>query len=456
MAVAIPIPYRTPYYEVYLDIGKGKAKWLDITSYVNTLRLSRSMEKTDSLTLIGFDRIENLTLLDNKYFTKGAKIYYRYGYINWRMSSLRVAQITELEPVFGSLPTWKLTADDLGVPMKRICSNTIYYSKTSSEIAEIIGNKYGLKLFIEKTTLKRPVVATGNRTDFQILKWLASTEGDWQAYVTGDEMYFYRKKNGTKSVTTFAYGDYEVFTVTINFIADVSADADEGAAAGLDVETGKVYAGLDKEKAKNEKALGDEYFRLFDVNTGQFAGVEVQKAVKQLNEANGKATELIKKYAESKASTADAADYSESINKLFTDKLNGKISSDAYPTPELVLKKAKGKKEKAKKNILNCIIDAQLNPLLGLDDIVTVTNIQKKYSGNWWVWEIEDEIQSNSVATSRIVAGRNHFVKKEVSTSNETDKNKTTPDPEGTSKKTVPLFPQTPNGKAPKLELKKQ
>jgi phage protein D len=409
------------------------------------------MERTDSLTLIGFDRIESLSLLDNKYFTKGSLIYYRYGYINWRMSSLRVAQITELEPVFGSLPTWRLTADDLGVPMKRICSNTIYYDKTASEIAEIIGNKYGFKLFIEKTTLKRSVVATANRTDFQILKWLAATEGAWQAYITGDELYFYRKKLGTKSVTTFAYGDYEVFTTTIEFVADVSADADEGAAIALDVETGKVYSGLDSNKDATEKALGDEYIRLYDPVSGKFAGLEVQKVIKKLEESSGKMDTLISRYSNSSASTADAIDYASSITGEFAKEFAGKISADAYPKPELVMKRAKGKKEKSKKTILNCVVEAQLNPIITLDDIVTVTGIQKKYSGNWWVWEITDEIQGNSVATTTIKCGRDHYVAKEKATDGETDKNKNPASAEETSKKTVPLLLQNPDGKAPPL-----
>jgi len=114
---------------------------------------------------------------------------------------------------------------------------------------------------------------------------------------------------------------------------------------------------------------------------------------------------------------------------------------------EWILKKAKNKKDKDKKKILTAMLAAHLNPLLALDDIVTVDNVQKRYAGNWWIWEIEDTIGSDGGITE-ITMGRNHFTKKE----DPTDKNPTVntskgPAQEQTSTKTVENIFQQKDGK---------
>jgi len=464
MAVAIPIPYRNPYYEVLMDIGGGKKTALDITKYVTSLAICRSMKKTDSLTVMATDNIESLSLIGSNRLIAGTKIFYRYGYVSWRMSSWRVARITEVEPTFGLVPTIKIECSDFGVPMKKISSNKIYYNMTSSQICSEICAKYGLKTFIEPTTKKYDAIAVGHRTDFQFIKYLASREsGNMQAYLTGDEFYYYSKKNGTKSVTTFAYGDYEVFRFAVSYnTRPVAADADEANSLGIDPLTGEIKKSTSKGTNVGEKKLAANTEFIFDAKTGKYvyysdgarkekklsvdyvAAKEVAANTKTLENkfqsAQGKIDKELEKFLKGENTTETMTAFLERTSKIGQEELaTAPTSYEPSGDVDWVLKKAGAKKDKNKNKILTGKLEAHLNPLLELDDIVTIDNVTKRYSGNWWIWEINDTIDSNG-GISNVELGRNHYDgKKEGSIEDKESNLKAGPTSETTAKKEIPI-----------------
>lgn len=135
-------------------------------------------------------------LLLSDWFRKQQEIRLYMGYVNpasWSKSELKhlfTGQVDGVRPSFDRRMTVKLIGRDYSAPMIDTEYSVAYQSQTSSQIAQLMANKYGLIPVITPTTAIADKELMANKKEWEVLQALADLEG-YVCYVTKDkELYF--------------------------------------------------------------------------------------------------------------------------------------------------------------------------------------------------------------------------------------------------------------------------
>ena len=196
---------RTPFYRLYLDEKHSR----DISEYVDTLSFEDCMSE-DSMVEFKVNANRALELLDNDKVNTGTKLYFQFGFLGEIPSKVHTAIIKDIDTRYGQQGVAvTIRALDRGTDIKRTSSPKIWKNIRSSDIARQIAKKYNLIPVVDSTTKVWDSISQGNRSDMEFLQYVANRElnGNYVAYIRGDELYFVTRGLNKTSSVTFRWGD---------------------------------------------------------------------------------------------------------------------------------------------------------------------------------------------------------------------------------------------------------
>ena len=147
--------------------------------------------------------------MDSDFVKAGTILTFQFGKYGGEVSPLRKARVSEAKKKYAQTRSIVVTALDLGQLMKKDQKQAVWVNKTASEIATEIAQNYGLDTdYIEPTTKHYPHMPQGNRTDWEMLKYLAQMEqdGSYHVYVKDNTLHFGKLDLGQPPINTFVYG----------------------------------------------------------------------------------------------------------------------------------------------------------------------------------------------------------------------------------------------------------
>ncbi len=321
---------------------------VDITNMVESLRYARSTKKDNQLEInIKQDFFWNS--VDSDDLIIGGTLRFRYGYKE-RMGKVRLVEIVDLIPEFSERIKLKIIARDKGHTMKKDASNSIYSKKTASQIAIDIAKKHSLKPKVDVTTRIYDDMPQGNRTDYELLRYLATQEDGFQFFVQDDKLFFVKRKYDKKPLVTYTYGDGILMSLKVKARESQQDIASNDVTyVGIDPMTGNpISATSDGKKDANlgKKGIGLYDFKGDSVGTGY----DTSGANKTLPDAGG-----------------NAADMQNKANAL---------------------------QQQAAMDVIIANFEVIGEPTLEIDELITMSNVGKRYGGNWYITDITDEIQA--------------------------------------------------------------
>jgi phage protein D len=338
-----------PFYKVVVE-DSG----LDISSVITTFGYSRDVDK-DNILDLGFE-FEDVSKVDADYITEGTILIFKYGILGQGISKKRRVKIKTVIPSFSNRITVKVTCHDAGTNIKRTSSKKIYKNKTSSEIAEIIADEAKLEKNIDKTTKVWKDMPQGNRSEFELLGYLADREkgGKFIFYVDDDTLNFVERDLSKNSISTYYYKDGNSGILSFK---PAFKEAEAGAAAaGVTVSDEEVSV---NNANSVESSLGDT--RLSVDADGVKLGV-----------TGSGSTNIVKKGKELVTPVED---------KEEAENLAQKTKNEA------TLKSITG------------TLTMEMDALLELDEIITIKGVGAKFSGNYYVASIKDKVGGTAIST---------------------------------------------------------
>lgn len=376
---------KAPYYKISVaDSGR------DLTDFVTSLKLSRSTEKDDMLTLVLKD--VDPFLPDDDDFVEGKRLNYIFGLIGTDISRKGSAKISNIKTSYASLVTLTIDLLDQGQQMKRNSSNKVW-NTTLGDLASEIAGKHELTAEVASaaSSIKLDNTPQAGLSDFQFLKMKVESTGDFMMYVKDDKLVIAAIDDEVKkeSRVTFSYGNDQrilSFTPTQNS-TDKEGASDEVVVTSVDPKTKKtVVAKADATEGASTGKEGVVYSANGERLTPNTEAVEAES----VPEETGK--------------QIPSADVEKSQNKS----------------------KAKGaQKGKALSNLTaDLVIDGY--PALDAGDVISIKGVANKYAGNWYVVEVIDNIGGAYKTTLKLNKNGTNKSVQETSTATDSDVNNTT------------------------------
>lgn len=172
-----------------VEVAGVDVRWHDMVdiTFENTLYLA-----ADS-----FEATFRNDLFLSDWFRKQQEVKIYLGYVKypyaWSKAELDhvfTGRIDGVKPNFGSTMIVKLPGRDYSAPMIDTEYSVAYAERTSSQIATMMAEKYGLTPLVEGTTVIVDKELVANKKEWEVLQALADLEG-FVCYVTKDkELYF--------------------------------------------------------------------------------------------------------------------------------------------------------------------------------------------------------------------------------------------------------------------------
>lgn len=367
---------KSPFYRVYLD----PIAQIEITDNVEGFRYEDCIGKDNLIELKAFDN-NALELLNNKALIKGKIVLAHFGYIGGAISPVHRCRITDIDTKYADRVTLTIKALDLGTTMKKSTSLKIWKGKKSSDIAEEIAKKYGLEIVVDKTTKVWDNLPQGHRTDFEFLAYLATKEkdGNYVFFVRNEKLNFVRKGLDKKALFTYTYGEKD--TELIEFYAKERESTEDAGAintnlAHMDPKT-KTVTGTSANNANEKNALDlAEYKHVYDEN-GNEVSVQNVKTGQFMAAIPAVADKVYKKVSDIGRTLVHPA------------------SSSAEAT-DMANHHHKGKKEL----VNEAVWEMRGNPLIYIDELLTMKGVHKRHEGNWYVHKATHNIDSGGYKTT--------------------------------------------------------
>lgn len=394
-----------PFIKVY--IGDPTNVELELTNYIESFSFEESLERDNTMELKLSDDYK-LQLVEHPAMVRGKLISFQFGFIGGLVSEIFQLHLAQIKVKYGTRINITITAADKGLAIKKVKSNVVYDNITASDIAVKIAGKYNLLCTVSETTELYHGLVQGNRNDFMFLKILAEEqEDDYITYITNNTLFFIKRGLDNPSKILLDIGDNSNildFEPTWNEVAADGA-ANSTVAVGVDPSQKKVVEHV-APNDDNESNLDSQSGALFNAG-GNY--------LKTLDVAGNKTLQTEVKQ--------DA----------------GAIVTGATSTLE-AKKKSKGRKKKAKMQVLIATLTMVGNPILRADNIITIGTVAREHSGNWYIASIRHEI-SNSSYISNLHLSKNAVKRKDAGNPVEKGKvNSTVGGNEVNNSKALPQF----------------
>ena len=354
---------KSPFYKIQLDKGSR-----DVTEIISSIDYEDCTDEDDLITL----KVQGapISVIDEDWFNIGATFTFIYGFIGGTQSAKRKGQISTIDFDYDS--SWvniTVKARDLGAVSKKLTSTYVYKDKTASEIAIDIANKLGLTADVQTTQTKYANYPMAGKTYSQILKELCISEGTkssdakgvWQYYVRGDILTFKQRDLSAKSERLFEYknGDGIIKDVSVTYEDSNDGGSTSVSSAGVDIATGKPFKSEAKAADNKEAATGGGRLD-FDVNANLLAKKQSPTAEKDSGKVMNAPT----------------------LNKADADLKTGAMQ-----------------KSKAAQ-IMKLSFSLELDPTISSGQIITVSGMAQKHSGNWIINKTIHTVSSGGGATA--------------------------------------------------------
>lgn len=367
-----------PFFEVHTSDD------IVITDYITSFSFTDTIKGESTLTLTFKDK--DIEFTENEFLKIGQEINFVFGYKNGNRSAIRKAVVTEAPVVFDNTIDVTLKARDKGVFLKKNNAQTVYQSKTASQIASAIAAKFGMAEEIEESTINYPTYAQGNKSDMELLRELAK-KNDFNFFVRDSTLFFKKNLLKEKSVRTLTYKDpndiVSRFSPTVSYTNQSNA-AKSVTVQGINPETNETY---------------QETVKIEDVQDDIKAGK---------NEVS---------YGFDGSKTVNSPPTSPPTQSSKQQDVQGEIITTGQPNKEEAVKEATKKLKSAQLSNIEADLDLSiLEPLLMAGDVITMAGVGKIYNGNYLISEITHAISVGS-ARSNAKMKRNATNKSVVKTS---------------------------------------
>lgn len=410
---------KTPIVKVFIkDSGR------DISDFVESVRFEQALE-VDNFAEFDLRAGNGYSVVDDDDIVSGTILRFQFGYLGQEMSPLHEIRITDIDTDYGQRVKFKVKCLDLGNVMRKVSEQTIWKQLTSSQIAEQIASKYGLTPQIQATTYVWAVLPQGNRDDFELLTYLASKEsnGDFVFHIQNNLLIFEKKDFDKASTVKYTYG-----TNIISFKPKLREAKQSGAANNVNVLS---VDALTKQKINvsntdTSTLLGDNSMKLIMGDTPTKTDKDLPKTTNKGTAYDWDGNPIKKGASDNTPVTAKKTVFSG--------------SADRNEMQNLANSTFKRNNEK----ILEATLNIEGNPLLKLSDIITISNVALRHSGNWKIEKISHSIGSSAYTTT-VTLSKNGTTKAankdEVTTpTTGTTVNKTEGKGTGDTKKTVKYY----------------
>ncbi len=274
----------SPFYRVTLA---GK---IDLTLYCTGIEYDESTEKDDMLTI----HLNNVpySLYDNAAFDEDGLVTVQWGWIGGG-SIKKEVKIKNIEPSFDEGLTCEVKCLDAGRGMKKAEVSKVFQKVTTNQIAQQIAERNGLKFTpAAKLTKVWDNMPQGNRTDFDMLKYLVSQEegGDWMAVIKGNQLVIKQRDVSQPSTTTFTFGDGTGRCLSFKpqiKETDQKGDSVETQAQGFDMQAKEVVEGNANSSTKQTVLTNAKTYK-YDAN-GNEIGTPIATGQKDMSAGTTKA-----------------------------------------------------------------------------------------------------------------------------------------------------------------------
>lgn len=188
-----------------IEVDGVDIKWNDF--------INLSVENTVYLAADSFDCTLNNNLMLSDWLRKNQEVKIYIGYVkdihSWDKSQLKhifTGKIDGVKPSFDSSKTVQIIGRDYSAAMIDTEYSVSYNNVTSSDVANILAKKYGLKPIITSTENKVERDMWVDKKEWEVLQGLADEDG-FVCYVTKDkELYFgERNTNDNNIIDTLTY-----------------------------------------------------------------------------------------------------------------------------------------------------------------------------------------------------------------------------------------------------------
>lgn len=356
---------KSPYKKILI-----KSNNRDISDLVKTFRYEQTVDKDNVLTLT----IPNATIemIDDDDLQEGKIVIFQFGYIQLKDSKRYEGRISNINPTFAETITLTINITDFGPLLKKDEVDKVWQNKTISEIAEEIAEKHGLEADVEKTTKKYETMPQGGKTDFEFLKYLTSFQSDipFQFYLEGQTLRFKKRNLKKQSIVTHTWnngrGKVKRFSPS-SMETKKEGGSKETEAVGIDPLTGEdISKKANANTVKNDEKL-DDYVIHYNTNSEEVykSSSAYQKKQKD-NEQNGTGKKIL----------SSSGDNEETENLANKAKKDSELNDN---TAELLI---------------------EGDPAVEADEIITMSGVGEKYSGNWYIHTVTHEIGDNGYETT--------------------------------------------------------
>ena len=344
----------TPFYIVQTASGK------DLTGYITRFAYEDCTEK-DDLVKLSMEGV-SVSQVDDADMQPGKEIVFRFGYFQGLQSFSRRAVISDIDVSFGKTISLSLTATDAGQALKKTESGKIWKKQSSSQIADAIAAQYGLQKKIEATEKIHESIPQGNRTDFELLKYLTTLEPNFIFYIKEKTLVFKKRDLDAKPGLSLFYNRPGQVLSTNDLISFKPSNKDSkktGASNNVAV------VAFDPTKKKEETAKADAKTTSADTQLGK-GNIRYNENAKIVQDENRTGKKL--------ALPAGKDDKNKTI--------------------------AENKKKTASLKDLTATCQLQGNPALIADTLVTIQGVGKIYGGNYYITKVSHTIDSSGYLTS--------------------------------------------------------
>lgn len=336
----------------------------DITERIQSFEYDTSVEK-DNILKLKIKPEFSLLSNDDDDIIAGNRIDFFWGWVNGKLSNKKTAIIKDLDPTFSvNEVSLTITAYDKGNSSKKNPSQTIWKNKKLSDIVKDIADRNGLSYRVKETSKVYTSLSQANRNDFEFLQDITRNEEPWNwvLFLDGEEIVLDQRDLSKNSEYLFEWGTPE--SKIIQFKPSYKESSKDASSVNIVTTTFNPETLQEEEKKAEttEKPLG-KY--TYDVNakdlgynkqsngTIKRSVIDVLKPVQSFLSNNAPKETEVKEFN---------SDHSHVLNNNKSNSLNNN-----------------------NRKTLTGSLDTIGDPLFTFGIIVTINNVGKKYSGNWYV-----------------------------------------------------------------------
>lgn len=366
---------RSPFVQVVI-----KKSATNISEYVKSLKFDDTTEE-DSMVTIVVRAEYSLKLLEDENLVRNAIITFQYGFIGDESSPVHTAQIQDIDASYGETVELTIRAKDLGCTLKKVTSIKIWNGVKSEDIVKTIAERYDMEYEVDSSTKVWKNTPQGHKSDFDFLAWLAKreTDGNFIFYVRDNTLYFVRRGLNKASELTYTYGDGKF----ISFKPKERETTKDKNAEGVSV--GSVDAGSGQSTGSNSKEEKN------GISTGEKSYV--------YNANTAKTGDKVKLDTKDGFSTKDGLFGSLS-------KFGGNMVTPSADTVENN-NIGNSKKKSAGLEGMTADLVVEGNPFLFPNKMITMSNVAKRHSGNWFVSKVTHNIDGSGNYTTTLGLKKN-------------------------------------------------